>query len=585
MRQQRLARLLAAFFVAQLVFSVVVNGDVFGPTTPAVDRNVGGSGGGYGVATSSASDSDGGATRRLVDFFHAFKRTSFAAERPAKTSSKASTRVLKTKKAAAATLVAASTSSSAFNTAAVHRGDDGAVRLQRIFGAIASGEKRKLVVAVIGGSIAYGSLLSPKKKREQLAFTGQVEAYLRRFFSAAARDGRTPHAADVVVDARNYSEGATTSQYGVFCGDIRGDEDIVFVEYAVNDFSLWGKTVYYEALVRRLLTLPQRPLVVLLFFPRSHENDAAALHLLSKSSSSSTSSRSLLQQELSANVSADRQMAVGRHYDAPLVDVAAVVEPLFAADTDVLSAFFLRDFLHPTKQGHRVAALLCVSTLDALLRASVSPPTTAAAIVVPAVSEPQVALYARTSCLSALPTATTTLAAVRARSSADWTAQPVAVLSATGGFINESRTKQQHGMSGFAAVPTVWRAARAGARLELAVDGRVAAAQLVALVRRDMTAARVSIVSSASAAATAGARARDVVVDARVETLAWTRGRGQNLPFELPTLVDEDDDMGDSSSGDEGFTRVVIETLGNDDDADDTAGFFDVVTLLLGRRA
>jgi hypothetical protein len=66
-----------------------------------------------------------------------------------------------------------------------------------------------------------------------------------------------------------WGHGATDSRYTVYCNDLVGDEDVVFLEFAVNDLEK-QRTDYLEGLIRNILATPKRPQIILIMFMMSH---------------------------------------------------------------------------------------------------------------------------------------------------------------------------------------------------------------------------------------------------------------------------------------------------------------------------
>lgn len=117
---------------------------------------------------------------------------------------------------------------------------------------------KKLTVAVVGGSISAGT-----GAEDAPAWVDRLETYLKETYGKVA---------NVNVTVNNGAVPGTTSAYMSGCVNLHvpADADIVVVEYTVNDDQLALPAMDnpvrrpYERLLRKLLSMPTSPAVVLL---------------------------------------------------------------------------------------------------------------------------------------------------------------------------------------------------------------------------------------------------------------------------------------------------------------------------------
>ena len=130
--------------------------------------------------------------------------------------------------------------------------------------------------------------------------------------------------------------GGTPSELGMirFDRDVLRDgqqPDIVVIEFAVNDEGDETKGDCYESLVRKVLNLPWKPAVILLFSVFANDWNLQ-----------------------------DRLSPVGKLYDLPMVSVLDAVSPQFALKNDegrvISKNQFFYDMFHPGNVGHSVMA-------------------------------------------------------------------------------------------------------------------------------------------------------------------------------------------------------------------------------------
>ena len=198
-------------------------------------------------------------------------------------------------------------------------GDTGRVR--RAIKKAQNGES--VTIAYIGGSITQGAGATPINS----------ECYAYKSYKDFARVcGGKENVRFVKAGV-----GGTPSELGMirFERDVLRDgketPDIVVVEFAVNDDGDETKGNCYESLVRKILTLPNRPAVVLLFSVFANDWNLQ-----------------------------DRLGVVGERYHLPMVSVLNAVTPQFRLKQGqgrVLSKNqYFYDMFHPTNAGHTVMA-------------------------------------------------------------------------------------------------------------------------------------------------------------------------------------------------------------------------------------
>lgn len=198
-------------------------------------------------------------------------------------------------------------------------GDIGRVR--RAIDRAQAGEE--VTLAYIGGSITQGAGAVPIN----------TECYAcKSYKSFAERFGRGDNVRFVKAGV-----GGTPSELGMIrferdvLRDGREKPDLVVVEFAVNDEGDETQGNCYESLVRKILMLPNRPAVALLFSVFADDWNLQ-----------------------------DRLKVVGERYHLPMVSVLDAVTPQFRlkpGEGRVLSKNqFFYDMFHPTNAGHTVMA-------------------------------------------------------------------------------------------------------------------------------------------------------------------------------------------------------------------------------------
>ena len=183
-------------------------------------------------------------------------------------------------------------------------------------------EGKPVTLAYIGGSITQGAGATPIN----------TECYAYRSYRAFEKK----FASSEDVTFVKAGVGGTPSELGMirFDRDVLRDgetPDVVVIEYAVNDEGDETKGDCYESLVRKVLSLPNKPAVILLFSVFANDDNLQ-----------------------------DRLTPVGLHYDLPMVSIKNAVTPQFymkKGEGKVLSKNqFFYDMFHPSNDGHTIMA-------------------------------------------------------------------------------------------------------------------------------------------------------------------------------------------------------------------------------------
>lgn len=180
-----------------------------------------------------------------------------------------------------------------------------------------------VTVAYIGGSITQGAGATPIN----------TECYAYQSYQSFAKHfGRGNNVRFIKAGV-----GGTPSELGMIrferdvLRDGRETPDLVIVEFAVNDEGDETKGNCYESLVRKILMLPNRPAVILLFSVFADDWNLQ-----------------------------DRLKVVGERYRLPMISVLDAVTPQFRLKPGkgrVLSKNqFFYDMFHPTNAGHTIMA-------------------------------------------------------------------------------------------------------------------------------------------------------------------------------------------------------------------------------------
>lgn len=180
---------------------------------------------------------------------------------------------------------------------------------------------KEVTLAFIGGSITQGAGAVPIHT-ECYAYKA-YQLFQKRF----ARNNN--------VRFIKAGVGGTPSELGMirFDRDVlrEGEQpDLVVIEFAVNDEGDETKGDCYESLVRKVLKLPWRPAVVLLFSVFANDWNLQ-----------------------------ERLQPVGRQYDLPMVSILDAVTPQFSGKEQkrvITKNQFFYDMFHPTNLGHTIMA-------------------------------------------------------------------------------------------------------------------------------------------------------------------------------------------------------------------------------------
>lgn len=181
---------------------------------------------------------------------------------------------------------------------------------------------KEVTLAYIGGSITQGAGATPINT-ECYAYKS-YQLFQKRF---AAKNN---------VNFIKAGVGGTPSELGMlrFDRDVLRygvKPDIVVIEFAVNDEGDETKGDCYESLVRKVLNLPWKPAVILLFSVFANDWNLQ-----------------------------DRLKPVGDLYDLPMVSVLDAVSPQFTLSSDkgrvITKNQFFYDMFHPNNTGHTIMA-------------------------------------------------------------------------------------------------------------------------------------------------------------------------------------------------------------------------------------
>jgi lysophospholipase L1-like esterase len=188
-------------------------------------------------------------------------------------------------------------------------------RMKKVIEQAQNGEG--VTIAYIGGSITEGA--SATKNEKSYAYQSYI--YFKETFGKDSGDN---------VKFINAGMGGTPSALGV----IRYDRDvtsygqvkpdIVFIEFAVNDYQEPTKGAAYESMVRNVLNASNQPVVVLLF--------------------------SVFQSKWNMQ---DVYIPIGNHYNLPMISIKDAVLPELESGSITEEVFFA-DIFHPTDFGHGI---------------------------------------------------------------------------------------------------------------------------------------------------------------------------------------------------------------------------------------
>ena len=199
-------------------------------------------------------------------------------------------------------------------------------RIQRVIEKARDG--KEVTLAYIGGSITQGA--------------GAIPIHTKCYAYQSCKLFQKRFAAQDNVRLIKAGVGGTPSELGMIRFDrdvLRREEqpDLVVIEFAVNDEGDETKGDCYESLVRKVLNLPWKPAVVLLFSVFANDWN--------------------LQERLAP---------VGERYQLPMVSIRDAVTPQFrqAKDRVVSKNQFFYDAFHPTNLGHKIMADCLMYLID-----------------------------------------------------------------------------------------------------------------------------------------------------------------------------------------------------------------------------
>lgn len=202
------------------------------------------------------------------------------------------------------------------------------LRLKRVIEHAKAGEE--ITVALIGGSITEGAGAS---QYEQCYACRFAQGFAQRY---GAGDGANVHFINAGV-------GGTPSTFGLMrydrdvvsrVQDPDGLPDLVVVEFAVNDYGEPTNHRCYESLVKKILSQPNDPAVILLF--------------------------SVFQGGFNLQ---DQLKIVGKRYDLMMVSIKDAAYPHVGKEWTQEQFFF--DQYHPTSLGHGVMADCLLAAVEA----------------------------------------------------------------------------------------------------------------------------------------------------------------------------------------------------------------------------
>lgn len=187
-------------------------------------------------------------------------------------------------------------------------------RLKKVVQRMQDGES--VSFALIGGSVTEGALADSYEE----SYGDSFAAKLREAYPEAE------------VNYVNAGLSGTGSALGImrYERDVEeqagGAPDVVFLEFAINDYQEPTEGRAYESLIRRILLEDRETAVVLLFSVSRSEWNMQDIYI-----------------------------PMGEHYGLPMVSIReAVKKPL--ADNDLTKEKFFADEYHPTTYGHKIMA-------------------------------------------------------------------------------------------------------------------------------------------------------------------------------------------------------------------------------------
>ena len=190
-------------------------------------------------------------------------------------------------------------------------------RLARLIDKAKKGEK--IVIAGLGGSITEGMSALPQNTKCYMAL---VTAWFESEYPAAT------------VEYVNAGIGSTGSIIGVARMDkdlLKKKPDLVIVDFACNDSKKTNlETEAYEGVVRRILSQPQQPAVMTIFFTNDTFDTVQA-----------------------------KETTIARKYKIPAISYKDGVQSAIRSGTKKWQNFS-SDAVHPNNKGHELAADLII---------------------------------------------------------------------------------------------------------------------------------------------------------------------------------------------------------------------------------
>lgn len=195
--------------------------------------------------------------------------------------------------------------------------------LFRIYKVVSKAQGRESIkVGFIGGSITAGSLSSTP----QTCYAYLVYRWWKEKFPMSD------------MEYINAGIGATTSQLGVARVDkdlLNYEPDVVFVEFSVNDQDEEKYSETYEGLIRRILSSPSNPAVIIINNV-VYDNGWNAQKIHNQ---------------------------IGRYYELPIVSIKDSIYKEVEKE-NLKAESITPDFLHPNDLGHKLVADVITNLLD-----------------------------------------------------------------------------------------------------------------------------------------------------------------------------------------------------------------------------
>ncbi|MCD8354410.1 MAG: SGNH/GDSL hydrolase family protein [Clostridiales bacterium] len=206
-------------------------------------------------------------------------------------------------------------------------------RLKAVLRKARAGED--VTVAFLGGSITQGAGAVPTQER---CYARETFRRMQKRYGAGdgshlhyikAGVGGTPSETALLRYDRDITRNGTVQP------------DLVVVEFAVNDASDETEGVCYESLVKKILSQPNHPAVILLFAVFANDWNLK-----------------------------ERLAPIGWRYQLPMVDLLEAVSPQFSKNSDrhrvMTKRQYFYDVYHPSNLGHRLMSDCLLYLIDRL---------------------------------------------------------------------------------------------------------------------------------------------------------------------------------------------------------------------------